>query len=227
MKYDDEELIDRLAAGYVLGTMRGAARRRFDRLAMDSRTVRAAIWRWERELNALAERVAPQTPPARVWKRIAAELDPRERAGRGAGLWRAWALAASLAALALLVPQLIPESVPEHARVALIQDSSKAEPLWVVSLDLERGTLRARAVNAPARELDRAFELWALAADGTPRSLGLLPASGQRQQQELSPALLALVRASAGLAVSVEPPGGSPTGLPTGPVVYQASLVAL
>ena len=39
--------------------------------------------------------------------------------------------------------------------------------------------------------------------------------------------LRAAIEESASLAVSLEPPGGSPTGLPTGPIVYQASLVRL
>ncbi len=29
------------------------------------------------------------------------------------------------------------------------------------------------------------------------------------------------------LAVSLEPPGGAPTGLPTGPVVYQGAIFAM
>lgn len=227
MRYDDKDLIDRLAGAYVLGTLTGPARRRFDRLAVHSRDVREAIWRWERELNRLADQVDPETPPPRVWRALAQRIAPVGKAAAGARFWRGWALTATFMAVALLVPLATQQSVVTTDQVALIQDAADGEPLWVISVDLDNGALRTRAVNAPARELDRVFELWMLPGQGAPQSLGLLPVSGQRQQHQLSPALVAILQRSAGLAVSIEPAGGSPTGLPTGPVVYQASLVEL
>ena len=88
--------------------------------------------------------------------------------------------------------------------------------------------LVVKAINAEAVAIDnKAFELWTLPASGQPRSLGLLPVTEQRVEVILSPQLLAILQNTAGLAVSVEPPGGSPTGLPTGPVVYQTSILEL
>ena len=67
-----------------------------------------------------------------------------------------------------------------------------------------------------------------LPANGPPLSFGLLPVTGgSRAQHQISPALWALLQGSKGLAVSIEPEGGSPTGLPTGPVVYTAAIVEL
>ena len=74
---------------------------------------------------------------------------------------------------------------------------------------------------------DRAFELWALPGAGAaPVSLGLLPAQGEAVLT-LSPQVRPLLERGAALAVSVEPPGGSPTGQPTGPVVYQGKLTTI
>ena len=227
MRYDDRELIDRLAAAYVLGTLTGAARRRFERLQIDSRDVREAVWRWERELNQLAEHIDAEQPPEHVWQGIETRIQRAPARAARVGLWRGWALAATLAAIALLVPLATQQDEPAADQVALVQPDPAAQPLWVISVDLDTGVLNTRAINAPARELDRVFELWMLPAEGAPRSLGLLPVSGERERRRLSPALVALLQASTGLAVSVEPMGGSPTGLPTGPVVYQASMVEL
>jgi len=68
----------------------------------------------------------------------------------------------------------------------------------------------------------RSAELWVIAGDGVPHSLGLLPAGGGRMP--VSSANRARLAAGATLAVSLEPIGGSPTGLPTGPVVATGAL---
>ena len=73
----------------------------------------------------------------------------------------------------------------------------------------------------------KVYELWMLPAEGSPRSLGLMPVNGESSETVFSPALLDALRSAQGLAVSIEPAGGSTTGLPTGPVVYQASLIDL
>lgn len=69
----------------------------------------------------------------------------------------------------------------------------------------------------------RAHELWVIPADGTPRSLGTLPAEG-RARMDVGDALARQLAAGATLAVSVEPEGGSPTGQPTGPVIAAGPL---
>jgi anti-sigma-K factor RskA len=57
-----------------------------------------------------------------------------------------------------------------------------------------------------------------------PRSLGLISAQGVTVlSRERLPKTL-LEGGTDALAVSVEPPGGSPTGVPTGPVVYAGKL---
>ena len=68
----------------------------------------------------------------------------------------------------------------------------------------------------------RTLELWALPPGQPPRSLGLLAMQGVTTLSW--PAGLAGVQQ---LAVSLEPPGGSPTGQPTGPVVLSGSVLAL
>ncbi|MDE2037235.1 MAG: anti-sigma factor, partial [Pseudomonas sp.] len=68
--------------------------------------------------------------------------------------------------------------------------------------------------------------LWAIPAGGKPISLGLLPVSGNGRIQ-LSKEHQALLTAPLTLAVSLEPQGGSPTGQPTGPVLYQGQLASL
>ena len=74
MRYDLAQ-VEYLAAEYVLGTLHGPARRRFDRLIADRADVRFAVWRWERHLNGFALNLEPRQPPRRVWKNIGRRIN--------------------------------------------------------------------------------------------------------------------------------------------------------
>ena len=80
MRYDAEQ-VDFLAAEYVLGTLHGAARRRFDRLMTDRADVRFAVWRWERHLNGFVNGLRPQKPKPHVWKNIRQRIRLTQSAG--------------------------------------------------------------------------------------------------------------------------------------------------
>ncbi|MES2414837.1 MAG: anti-sigma factor [Pseudomonadota bacterium] len=63
-------LTEQLAASYALGTLRGGARRRFEGLAREHATVRAAALVWQGRLASVAELQPQAAPSAAVWKRI-------------------------------------------------------------------------------------------------------------------------------------------------------------
>ena len=64
------QLLDRIAASYALGALRGGARRRFETLARENPRVRAAALLWQGRWSALPELQTPHTPDAAVWIRI-------------------------------------------------------------------------------------------------------------------------------------------------------------
>jgi anti-sigma-K factor RskA len=228
MRYEGRTLRETLAGEYVLGTLRGAARRRFEALAAARPTWRREIAFWEERLGPLAESLRPVEPPARVWSAIEARI--HGRTGRTLRWWQTLAGVSSALAIALVAwIGLRQEPLPAPAQVVVLVDQS-ARPGWVAQLDRDadgRGLLRVAVQPALAPQAGRAFELWMLPAGGAaPVSLGLLP---QRDagRIELTPARLALLLESGALAVSLEPEGGSPTGQPTGPVLYQGRLTVL
>src|SRR5215475_13652984 len=97
MRYDNAELLDRLAAEHVLGTLRGAARRRFERLCVTNAPARAALHRWEEQWLVLSRQLRPVAPSARVWTNVHARLFGA--AAPRASRWRRWQLAAAAAGL--------------------------------------------------------------------------------------------------------------------------------
>jgi anti-sigma-K factor RskA len=204
-----------LAAEYVVGTLRGAARRRFEAMARADREVAAIVERWECELTPLAERVAPVEPPARVWKAIERRLTAR--GAPALDFWQSLGMLASGLATVLAVAflWLAPARDADPNFVAVLA-ASDSVPRMVVSMH-SASELRVRIVK-PWTNLDgKALELWALPKNGAPRSLGLIENDRDTRIRiaSVDPRMLG----ANALAVSLEPRGGSPTGQPTGPVL--------
>jgi anti-sigma-K factor RskA len=133
-----------------------------------------------------------------------------------------WAVAAGVAAFALLIAwwTLL---TPQAHLVATIADQQQTQ-MWRIE-GRDRETLVVSASQALPQDAQHAYELWALPtqAGGAPVSLGLMPQSGQRSLA-LSDAQRAALADAKQIAISLEPPGGSPTGAPTGPVLYVADI---
>ena len=223
MRPSNDNLIDRLAADYAVGTLRGAARRRLQAWRRDYPAVEQRCQEWELRLAALALRKPPIAPPAGLWRKLS------DRLGFAPQTPLAMRWVAGLAVLALLAAlssQLLTYRPLRPDAEALIA-SPTGHSNWQVELYTQSGRLVMRSNNAPQHPVNRDFELWALPKDGAaPVSLGLMPQSGEASEA-LTPQQLAALAQSSNVAVSVEPVGGSPTHLPTGPVVFVAPLHAV
>ena len=225
---------DLLAGEYVLGALEGEARPAAERRIEQDPDFARAVADWQARLLPLAAMAAPVAPPAELWDRIAATTGPAapERtpatratsparrqplARRGLRFWQAstagaLALAAALAGIMVL-------RQPGPAGLAVLQPKAGGPAL--LAIVSRRGEFVVRptgtlAAVPPGREM----ELWALPAGAhAPRALGALPVTGQRMSVSLSP--------GTEIMVSLEPAGGSPTGGPTGPVLYAGRLERL
>lgn len=220
MNYERGDMIEMLAAEYVLGTLRGPARRRFERLCAANGAAAAARIRWEDRLAALALQLKPVQPRDDTWRRIRGAINPDARAGTGARTVRWLPLAAAAALLGFAVwlgPRLLHGPTPTVVVTTLGADTAHAQ--WRVERTADAHRLRVVTLATLAANPEQAYELWALPRDGKPPvSLGLLPRQGDIARQ-LNDIQSAALLAAGKLAVSIEPPGGSPTGAPTGPVV--------
>jgi len=226
MKLRDADLRDQLAGRYVLGLLQGRARQRFQRLQRDDAELQRRVQYWEARLQPLDAGLQPQQPRRRVWRAIERRLRQSERPRiRTRGLldgWRAFAAGVVVAGLVLaLALQLTkaPSFEPDYVAVILEADGA---PLWLVQAETVQEQLLVTPLRRPEPPAGKAYELWLLPADeAAPVSLGLLPT--ELPAGSTLPAVRQVATAK-GIAVSVEPEGGSPTGQPTGPVVYQAAL---
>jgi anti-sigma-K factor RskA len=132
------------------------------------------------------------------------------------------ALGDRLASLASRVDTLA--SRPTHVAVLLDKDQ---RPMMTADLDAADGRLMLRLNLTPPRDFTaNVLEVWLVAADGTPRSLGVFPSERPGTTTVVPlPHETAEALAKAGLAVSLEPRGGSTTGQPSGPVLFTGALM--
>jgi anti-sigma-K factor RskA len=221
MNYRNPELLEQLAGAYVVGVLRHRARRRFERLCRDDGLAAAARRRWEDRLLPLALALPPVVPGRGCWAGIESRIAPAATAS----LARWWQLAAAAAVVGvLLLVGRLTVWAPQQWQAMAVLAPANAQPLWRVERNADFGQISVVTVGSIALPGDKSYELWILPGGGrNPVSLGLLPRSGQLHRQ-LSSTQRALLAGAAQIAVSIEPPGGSPTGLPTGPVVIVAPI---
>lgn len=230
---DKPVLREKLAAEYVLGTLKGAARRRFETWIHTDPDLRATVGRWQERLLPLAELGRPVAPPARAWRGI----ERRLQWSAPAPWWQFWrvdaarpwagiAFATGAAALALVVLLATRLYGPDEAlqQVAALTDA-QAHTALVVTADARRGRLEVRVARDVRVPDDRTLQLWAITGAGKARSLGILP---DNRRAELALDARAVGPDVMLLAISLEPKGGSPDpNGPTGPVLYKGSWARL
>ncbi len=224
----DEAYDDAVFAGeYALGVLTAEERQQAEARAAREDDFAALIAYWEGRFAPLALETPAKAPRAAVKRRIMTALFADEAYKQKSALASAlsfWRIAAaSMAAIALIssaallyftvAPQ---ERAQPQLLVATILPAGQAPVLRAeLAEDLTRLQIDNAAIDLTA---DQVAELWLIPDDGTPRSLGLINADGA-DSVEIPDRLRTLIAIGAALAVSLEPPGGSPTGAPTGPII--------
>ena len=236
---------DLLAMDVALGVLGREDRRAAEVRQRSDPAFRALVEAWTLRLSPLDEFTAPVAPPSSVWQGISDEIavatarattvatarattvaTARARPGlwHSLGLWRGLAFAGTAAAaIALTQIGKAPTSPgpPPHLLVAALAGAD-GKPLLSAAYD----PLRGAVVLTPATHIDnggKSPELWVIEGDKPPRSLGIIDISGPNAHSIASQRLVGL-KPGATLAISIEPFGGSTTGLPTGPVVASGKL---
>jgi anti-sigma-K factor RskA len=227
-----EESDKLVAAEYVLGVLGAAERRQAQqRLAHDQAFANEVAF-WEERLGAFADAIEPVAPPDRAWTRIARAVrapdpsKPRESLWQSLVFWRSFAIGSAALAVASIGALTFIEISPA-ARPPLLATlgAASGQPNFVAAVNA--GGTSLLVVPAALLTSDpRAMELWLLPAGDKPRSLGLIQ-PGRPVRLDVPRDLVARITADTSLAVSMEPPGGSPTGQPTGPVIASGKLISL
>jgi len=228
-----------LAAEHALQILRGEELRQAAALEGSDGAFAREVARWRGRLAPLFGELEPVDPPDALWAKIARATGASAGNGsnvvmlrRSRALWRGvaagtTALAAAFGLILLEQPHVTQQPLAVQRSVApplvaMLGDHDKTMKV-VASWDpASRRLVLAVAGDMPA-DPSHAHELWVIPEGGKPRSLGTM-AAGKQMHMRLADALAQLLQQGATIAISVEPPGGSPTGAPTGPVVASGAL---
>ena len=220
------------AAEYVLGVLGGEQRRAAERrIGRDVAFAREVAF-WEERLGGLADGVSPVEPPLGGWARIEAALaratssaEKRPTVWHNLAFWRSLALGTSVLAAACLTALIYVGTAPSPAPLLARLDAKSGQAGFVAAVSQGGATLIIVPASLLAAE-QQAMELWLIPPGDKPHSLGLIDPD-RPVTIKVPEELLSRVNDEAVLAVSLEPPGGSPTGQPTGPVIANGKLAQL
>lgn len=234
---NEQDDIDDVAAEYVLGTLDAgeraavAARRQRD-AALD-----AAIAAWEKRLAALNDVIPPVMPRPGMLEHIVARL---RAASTFAGLntpnvidltrrlnrWRALAIATTSIAATLLVAFGAAQFAqkPKSKNLVAVLQKDAQSPAFLVSVNIDDRVMTVRPVAAK-REDGKSYELWIIHDSlGKPKSLGVIDETAPTHAPVLAAFKTDMLEAST-YAVTLEPEGGSPSGAPTGPIIFSGKML--
>ncbi len=210
---------DALAAEYALGCLDAEAMHDAAlRVSRDPAFARA-VAAWQTRLMPLAALVEPVALPPDMWDRVNRATAPGTGTVvplRRVRFWQASTAGALAIAASLAAVMVLRQPAPEPPRVAVLTPIANGTPVLLATTAPD-GRLFIQPSGAISVPPDRDLELWALAkGEAKPRSLGVLPPQGR--------AFVATTPMDTQLLVSLEPRGGSPTGQPTGAVLYAGTL---
>jgi len=236
---DDDD--DQRCAEYALGVLDAQERAALEADVSRDPALQRALDDWHQRFAPLAEDIRAITPPERVWTRIRRDLgfmtpqsapEPK-RWWDSLNVWRWLTIGASVAALVLLgvtfnLLRQPPQAPPTTAAVPneyLVATIARKDGLvhWTATVDLRRARMVLVPASRAAVPANRTTELWLIPPNAKPIALGVFPAD-QPATMTLPPEIVAQMNAQAVLAVSDEPPGGSPTGAPTGTVLATGQM---
>lgn len=221
-EYSEEDIA--LTGEYCLGLLPPEEASAFETRLLHEPALRRLVVEWDEGLAPLADDLAEVAPPAHLQKRIESTLFAADRPRRSWSLIGALsgAVAAALVVLAVLFVDPFGPSLPSH-RADIVADDATMR----ISASLHGDTGALELVRlAGAAPPGRSLELWIIPQDApAPISLGVL-SEGETTSVTLAPELLAQLDGAL-LAVTDEPPGGSPSGLPTGSILASGPISPL
>ncbi|WP_339939127.1 anti-sigma factor [Undibacterium luofuense] len=234
--HENPVLRQKLAAEYVLGTLRGGARRRFEGWLKQDAQLLQQVRIWEGRLIPMSEFAPPVHPSPELWERIADKTIDRQwqhwyqiiwmKLIGNLSFWRGVGVVSTALCLILLTMTVTMHSGKNTVQVQYLATltNEQSQPVLVITASRERGSLNAKVLQTIALKENQSLEMWSISKEGKIRSLGLIRESGEQEIQ-----MPEYLHETEGLiAVSVEPKGGSGNPeKPSGPVILKGNWIRL
>ena len=226
----NNEAQDKLAAEYVLGTLQGRARVRFEQMMQSDAGLVRLVEKWEQDLGRMQDVVPEVTPPKQVWQGIEARLFPQKKQEdpmsflQSLGFWRLLSTVSTTIAitLAVVLTQIAPQQgVPQHVMVV---SNDQGGAGWLMKSGSGMNGLMVKAVQPTVMPKGKVCEVWLEIPGQGVRSVGILPHSGE-QMFPVPEGYANIPQAM--VKVSIENEGGSKTGKPSNKVILTDRMIRL
>jgi anti-sigma-K factor RskA len=235
---------DVLAAEHALGVLTAPERAAAEARMAGDPAFAAEVELWRERLSPLLAQIKDASPSPELWAQIERMLpanDTFEGLRQRARMWRSatagsLALAAASIAAAIIIANRPPTVVETPAPVVAAAPApllnanlatTTGQPLFVAAYDPDRKALIVTSLVPPGTDPQHVHELWIIPADGKPHSLGMVE-PGASKQMPMPDDMTPMMTEGGTLAVSVEPPGGSPDKTaPSGPVAATGKLTKI
>ena len=234
--YQHPTAVDQLAGAYVLGTLQGRARRRFEAAMRTRPELATAVASWTQRLGPMMTTLPPVEPSAATWKSIAHRAGiaaPKAPPAKASAWWQRWLspIPAGALAMGLVVGTVAPmlwqaqmgsgseQETQLPASYVGVLATAQGQPGLIVS-SLRQGKVveikQVAPVEVPAGST---LYLWRIDKAGAVSAIGPVPA-GKFVRVNLAEPAEKVFFTAVELAVSVEPLGNNPVA-PTQAFVYR------
>ncbi|MBA3580872.1 MAG: anti-sigma factor [Gammaproteobacteria bacterium] len=221
-RYANPELQNKLAGQYVLGTLHGRARQRFERLLPHDASLQTAVEYWQQRLNPLGQLSHAVKPPARVWRRIQQKIAPSSLpVWQQWNFWQGFVTASVLAVITLvLLPK--PQTNVMQPTIAVLQTAD--ERAMMVARMANDNTLMIEKVAYTQAPEHHIMQVWCIPkGGGEPMPIGVI--SGKMARFELDPHSLQMLHEAEAIAITFEPMDKPNMDKPTGEIMYKGIMI--
>jgi anti-sigma-K factor RskA len=227
--------VEALAAEHALGVLSAAERAQAEERMASDPAFAALVESWRERLSPLVAAAPEIAPPPGLWPRIERALPANDNAVRALRFWRGVSLGSlGLAAASLVAAVMIANRPPTVIQApagpmlnASLASQASGQPMFIAAYDPARKALIVTSLVPPGADPTHSHELWVIPADGKPHPLGLIE-PGTSKSMPMPDDMTPMLSPGSALAVSVEPPGGSPMrDQPSGPIAAMGKLATI
>jgi anti-sigma-K factor RskA len=212
------------AAEYVLGTMTGEERLKFEQRLVSDYGLQAEVAAWEERLSPMLDLVDPVEPPPNVWQGIQERINPQEEKlglWDSIGFWRNLGMAATTLVLVLGLTVFGIQQDQTLDRVMMVTND-QAQVEWVVGTPGRGDMLHVKAMDPPDLPKGQVCQLWMQTSDGTFMPVGIMPHSGMAKMK-----VPAELKSQSSFTISIESEDDMPSKKPKGEIVFKGALIRI
>ncbi|MDH5361615.1 MAG: anti-sigma factor [Gammaproteobacteria bacterium] len=230
----NDALRDALASEYILGTLQGKARKRFEKILDSDPELRLRVQEWSHRLAPLSSGLKPVTPPKTVWKQIQAQL-PHKRFSLQALLkiwsnlnfWRGLSMATASLLVAFIGVSLLPlQQATKSDEMMVVVNNKFAQPVWIIETSAKDKMMKVKTLRNVDMGPDKACALWLTWDDGMTMSLGMLPEKTGMMEMK-KPPMPGRSLDKAKVVVSLEPMHNDDKATINGPLIFSEKFISI